>query len=77
MQKPICKILQTKEEIKTYLNNISDYQFKKYIEKGMPARFEDGRWIAHTDNLDEFFRAYTRISMGKVSDLVFEDEGET
>lgn len=61
------KILKTKEEIQTYIGGVSgpagDVLFKKYIEAGMPARFEDGRWIAHADNIDEFFRRYTLISM--------------
>ena len=58
-----CKILTSKDEIKAYLGNLSDYLFKKYIERGMPARYEDRRWIAHADNLDEFMKAYTRIQL--------------
>lgn len=61
-----CKILTSKDEIKAYLGNLSDYMFKKYIEKGLPARYEDRRWIAHVDNLDDFMKAYTRISLKKM-----------
>lgn len=64
--KQTLKLLTSKDEIKTYLGNISDYLFKKYIEKGMPARYEDNRWLAYTDNIDEFFKAYTKISMRKI-----------
>ena len=59
------KFLDSKEEIKAYLGNITDYLFKKYIEKGMPARY-DGGWFAHTDNIDEFLKAYTKVSMRKI-----------
>ena len=32
----------------------------------MPARFEEGSgWIAHTENIDKWFQAYTRVSMKK------------
>ncbi len=63
------KILRSKIAIQVYVGGdegpISDYMFKKYITLGMPARYEagGGGWIADTDNLDEFFRSYTRISM--------------
>jgi len=61
-----CKILTSKEEIKAYLGNLSDYLFKKYIERGMPARYEDRRWVAHADNLDEFMKVYTRVQLKKM-----------
>ena len=38
------------------------------MAKGLPARFEDKRWVAHVDNLDDFFKKYTRISMRKMID---------
>jgi uncharacterized protein YaaR (DUF327 family) len=64
------KLLTSKDEIKEYLGNISNYLFKKYIEKGMPARFEDNRWLAHIENIDEFLKAYTRVSMRKKIDQI-------
>jgi uncharacterized protein YaaR (DUF327 family) len=64
------KLLTSKGEIKEYLGNISNYLFKKYIEKGMPARFEDNRWLAHIENIDEFLKAYTRVSMRKKIDQI-------
>lgn len=62
------RILTSKDAIKDYLYRISgdpcsDYMFRRYIERGMPARYEDSRWLAHADNIDEYFRAYTRINM--------------
>jgi hypothetical protein len=56
-----------------YIGNASDYIFKKYIKMGMPARYEDNRWIAHTDNIDEFFRQYTKVSMRKMMETIPED----
>ena len=68
MEHKNLKILTSKEEIKTYLGNITDYMFQKYIKLGMPARYEDCRWLAHTDNIDEFFRIYTKVHMKNVPD---------
>jgi hypothetical protein len=65
---PNPKILKNKTEIKAYLGDVSDYVFAKFIEKGMPARFDDKNWLAHADNIDEWLRGYTRIVMKKVPD---------
>lgn len=54
-------VLDGKDEISKFLNNASDHKLKKYLAAGMPVRIEDGRWIAHADNIEEFFRRYTRI----------------
>ncbi len=59
------KLLTSKDEIKIYIGNVSDHLFKKYVAKGLPARYEDNRWLAHTENIDEFFRLYTKVSMRK------------
>jgi hypothetical protein len=55
------RVFTTKDEIKDYLN-ISDILFKKFIKSGMPALFIDGRWYAHADNIDGWFRATTMVS---------------
>jgi hypothetical protein len=55
-------ILDGKDEISRFLGNASDYKLSKWISAGMPVRIEDGRWLAHKDNLEEFFRRYTRIN---------------
>jgi len=62
------KLLTSKQAIQGYIRKISgepcsEYMFKKYIGRGMPARFEDSRWLAYADNIDEYFRAYTRFSV--------------
>lgn len=64
------KLLTNKHAIQEYIQSLStsnepctDYMFKKYVERGFPARFEDNRWLAHKDNIDEFFKTYTRVSM--------------
>lgn len=57
------KILTCKEEIKTFLGNVSDYMFRKYIKDGMPARFVGRDWIAHGANIEKWFEVYTRVSM--------------
>ena len=67
------KILRSKDDIKEYLGGISDHLFKKFIEAGMPARYEDGRWMAHADNLDDFFKLYTRVSMKNKMSLLQEE----
>ena len=67
------KILNCKEEIKDYIGGCSDYMFKKYITLGMPARYEDGRWLAFADNIDKFFMAYTNVSMKKSLDQIPEE----
>lgn len=67
---PSLKILKNKDEIKAYLGNISNYAFRKYIKMGMPAIFEDGNWIAHADNIDEFFKKITFKSFQNVVDQI-------
>lgn len=56
-------ILHNKAQIREYLGNISDYMFRKYIKMGMPALYDGRDWIAHKDNIDEFFRHVTRIQV--------------
>lgn len=70
-----CKILGSKDEIKAYLGIASDQLFQKYVERGLPARYEDRRWVAHTDNLDDFMKAYTRVSMKNVIRNIENTEG--
>jgi hypothetical protein len=69
------KVLSSKEAIKTHLTDItgepcSDYLFYKYIEMGLPALYRNRRWLAHVENIDEFFKAQTRISMKNVLEKV-------
>jgi hypothetical protein len=64
MVKNHTKTLFSKQEILDYLR-ISDYLFRKFVEKGMPARYENSRWTAHCDNLEDFFRKFSNVSMRK------------
>jgi hypothetical protein len=52
-------LLEGKDEIMQFLHT-TEYKLKKYVAMGMPVVIEDGRWLAHKDNIDEFFKAYTR-----------------
>ena len=37
--------------------------FDKFIKMGMPARLIDGSWHAHADNIDQWFKQITAVSM--------------
>lgn len=54
-------LLDGKEEIRTFLNGASDHKLNKYISAGMPVLIEGNRWLAHEDNIEDFFRKYTRV----------------
>jgi predicted thioredoxin/glutaredoxin len=55
------KVLFGKDEImESY--KMTDYKFKKWIKMGMPVLILDGTCYAHRDNIDEFFRAVTRVN---------------
>ena len=67
---PNSRYLTCKQEIRAYMGHISDYMFKKYVEAGLPARFEDGRWSASTANIDRWWDAYTMVSMRSVINTI-------
>ena len=52
------KMLSTAAEIQSYLR-ISDKLFSHFIKLKMPAVQINGRWYAHTDNLDDWWRTCT------------------
>ena len=62
-QKQYRRSLTSKKEILEYLN-ISDILFGKFIKGGMPARYIDGRWYAHADNIDGWFQSMTKVNNG-------------
>ena len=64
-----CRILMCKQEILDYLG-ISDEMFKSFVRIGMPVRYVGGRCIAHPDNLDEFFKSFTRVSSKDVPEEI-------
>ncbi len=55
------KLLRNLEEILEYMG-VSEDLFRKFHENGLPARKIDGRWFAHTDNIDEYFRFLTKTT---------------
>ena len=61
------RILTNKQEILDYLK-ISDKLYKKFIRMGMPVLYVDGRCYAHRDNLEDFFKTITRVSMKNAPD---------
>ena len=38
--------------------------FYGFIKMGMPARVVNGRWYAHIDNIDGFFKSMTHYQAG-------------
>jgi len=58
MTKSNTGLLDGKQAICDYLG-ISEYKFSRFITKGMPARFEEGRWYAHKENLEKYFQLFT------------------
>jgi hypothetical protein len=47
--------------------------FKKHVERGMFARYEEGRWYAHADNIDDYLKVWTRVQMNKHPDKLDEE----
>jgi membrane protease subunit (stomatin/prohibitin family) len=64
-------ILTSKEEIMEYIG-CSKHLLQQYISMGLPVLSLNGRWIAHTDNVDQFFRAITRR---RLTDPLEQDPG--
>lgn len=60
MDKKQSGLLDGKEEIREFLKQPGDKKLNKYVAAGMPVLIEDGRWLAHKDNIEDFFRHYTR-----------------
>ena len=69
----IKKVLTSRGEIMEYAN-LSKYLFAKFVKMGMPVLYIDGRCYAHKNNIDEFFRAITRVNSSKIPDDVLDAE---
>jgi hypothetical protein len=69
-------VLMGKGEISTYLNGASDYMLKKFLELGMPVAIEGTMWIAHKENIDEFFKHYTRRKVANVAGAMSAGKGD-
>ena len=52
-------ILTSKEEIMEYIG-CGERLLAQYVSMGLPILSIMGRWVAHTDNIDQFFRVITR-----------------
>lgn len=59
------KVLFSKDEIMDAYK-MTDYTFKKWIKMGLPVLVVDRTCYAHRDNIDEFFRAVTRVNSKNV-----------
>lgn len=62
-------LLEGREEIRKFLG-VSDYALKRFIAAGMPVLIEGTRWLAHEDNLEDFFRKYTRVDSRSKADEI-------
>ena len=51
-------LLDGKCEIMAFLN-CSENKLLGYKNAGMPVRIEGRRWLAHKDNIEEFFKEHT------------------
>lgn len=65
-------LLVGKGEISVFLGNASDYMLKKYLEMGMPVAIEGTMWIAHKENIEDFFKHYTRKKVANVDSAMRE-----
>jgi hypothetical protein len=65
----------SKQEIMDYLK-ISNVAYRKFIKMGMPVLYLDGRCYAHKDNIDEFFRSITRITMKNAPDELIDADDQ-
>ena len=66
------KILTSKDEIIDYAG-LSKHTYAKFLKMGMPVLYIDGRCYAHKDNIDEFFKAITRVNASKNPDAMVEE----
>lgn len=55
------KVLISIDQIRDYLGGKSAEVVKNLIQLGMPARNIKGTWYAHADNIDDWFKLYTRV----------------
>jgi len=59
-QKSVSKIIWTIRGVCDYCD-ISKALFYRLVNTGkFPATIIEGKWCAHADNIDEFFRSVTR-----------------
>jgi len=66
-------LLVGKNEIRKFLGDASDYMMKKYLEMGMPVVIENKQWLAHKENIEDFFKLYTRKKVSDVDAAMLEN----
>jgi len=68
------RLLLCKAEICEYLGNVTDYMFRKHVKQGLPALYDGRGWLAHADNIDEWFKTITRVQVKGGIDNIPEEE---
>ncbi len=63
-------LLDGKNEISEFLGGAGEGKLKKYLKAGLPVLIENGRWLAHKDNIEEFFKTYTQRKAKKKSGIM-------
>lgn len=74
MTKRSAKILRGVDEITSYLG-ISRPGFYKLVKAGLWVRKDDGGWVAHADNLDNWMAVYTKVHCKNIPDEELFAEG--
>ena len=59
-------LLVGKKEISAFLGGASDYVLNKFLKMGMPVVINGNVWLAHKENIEEFFKHHTRQRVGKI-----------
>ena len=60
------KLISTRKAIRHFLDDMSEGAFDYWVERGMPVRFVNGRWLGHEDNLNRFFQEITKKGEGRI-----------
>lgn len=68
------KILVGREEIAVYAG-FGEKAFPKWISMGLPAKFENGKWMAHADLINDWMKLYLRPVRGQqdVEEMINEE----
>ena len=56
------KILIGADEICNFMGGVDRRTLGKWIDKGLPVKKEEGRLVAHAENLEYFFKNYTSLA---------------
>lgn len=60
------RLLVGKKDITDYLQ-IGAGMFYEMVRLGMPARAVNKRWMAYSENLDDFFKRFTAVDNRKAA----------